>query len=112
MTVTRWTPIGLGRSGERVLKTPVSGMVGSPAGWVCQDVAVGEVEPGEHDELVAGLDAMEGVGEGGVDLEGRFGCAFERLVGRVGGPTQRRVDDADWMHQVGLAFAHRSQSRI
>jgi hypothetical protein len=26
VTVTRWTPIGFGRSGKRVLKTPVSGI--------------------------------------------------------------------------------------
>jgi hypothetical protein len=32
VTVTRWTPIGFGRSGERVRKTPVSGMFGSQHG--------------------------------------------------------------------------------
>src|SRR5262249_13195360 len=32
VTVTRCTPIGFGRSGERVRKTPVSGMLSSPLG--------------------------------------------------------------------------------
>ena len=31
-TVTRWRPIGLGRSGERVAKTPVSRRLGSERG--------------------------------------------------------------------------------
>jgi hypothetical protein len=64
------------------------------------------VQPGEQDEFVSGLDAVESVGEGGVDLEQRVRCAFERLIGSVAGQTERRVDDADRMHHVRLGFGH------
>lgn len=55
-----------------------------------QDSAVGEVQPGEQDQLVAGPEAMECVDEAWVDLEQRVGCALERLVGRFDGRAQRR----------------------
>src|SRR6266511_5823369 len=34
--VTRWRPMGLGRSEERVANTPVNGVFGSPRGCVCK----------------------------------------------------------------------------
>jgi hypothetical protein len=71
-----------------------------------EDVAVGEVEQGEQDQFVAGLDAVECVGEGGVDLELRLGCTFECLVGRAGARAQRRADDADRAQHVWVAFVH------
>jgi len=54
-----------------------------------EDAAVGDVQPGEHDELVAGLDAVKAVGNGGIELEPRLRCAFERLIGSVGGAAKR-----------------------
>jgi hypothetical protein len=50
---------------------------------------VGDVQPGEHDELVTGLDAVKPVGNGGIELEPRLRCAFERLIGSVGGGAER-----------------------
>jgi hypothetical protein len=58
VTVTRWTPIGFGRSGERVLKTPGEWEVRVPGRVGLEDVSVGEVEPGEQDEVVADADPM------------------------------------------------------
>jgi hypothetical protein len=48
-----------------------------------EDVAVGEVQPGEQDQLVADLNPMKSVAEGRVDVEHGAGCALERLVGGV-----------------------------
>jgi hypothetical protein len=49
-----------------------------------EDAAVGEVQPGEHVELI-GLDAVKPVDNGGIELELRPRCAFERVIGSVGG---------------------------
>jgi hypothetical protein len=63
--------------------------VGVARGMCQEDAAVGEVQPGEHDELVAGLDALKPVGNGGIELEPRLRCAFERLIGSVGWGAER-----------------------
>jgi hypothetical protein len=71
-----------------------------------EHVAVSEVEPGEHDRLVAGADEVQRVDEGGVDLEQRWRCAPERLVGRVLGCAERRPDDTDRLYDVSRAVVH------
>src|SRR5207302_2389983 len=60
--------------------------VGVARGMRQEDAAVGEVQPGEHDELIAGLDAVK---PGGIELEPRLRCAFERLIGSVGWGAKR-----------------------
>ncbi len=105
VTVTRWTPIGFGRSGERVLKTPVSGMRSSPVGWVWRTRRSARCK-GEHDQLVTRFDAVQRVGERGIDLQQRFRCARECLVGGTGDRAQRRANDPDWVQQVGLGLVH------
>jgi hypothetical protein len=50
-----------------------------------EDASVGEVQPGEHDQLVTRLDAVQGVGERGIDLQERL----RRALGLVGGIGDR-----------------------
>jgi hypothetical protein len=76
-----------------------------------EDVAVGEVKPGEQDQLVARLYAVKPVGDGWIDLEQRLRCALECLIRGVGGSAERRPDDADRVHDVPLALRHACKSR-
>src|SRR5262245_25414633 len=85
-------------AGER--DVGVSGRVG------LEDISVGEVEPGEQDQLVADADAMKRVAEDGLDLEQRFGCALEGLIRGLSRRAQRRADDADRTDRVLLDFVH------
>ena len=106
VTVTAVDPIGFGRSGRACLEDAGQRDCRVPRGVGLEDFAVGEMEPGQHDQFVTGLDAVQRVEEGGLDLEQRLGCALERLVGGVGGRVQTGADDADRMHDVGIAFGH------
>ena len=77
---TRWSPIGFGRSGERVLKTPCSALDSIPP-WVhSQHVATGPIEPGEEQDLLAGLDAVEAFDDSGIEDEPGVGGAFVALI--------------------------------
>jgi hypothetical protein len=71
-----------------------------------EDVSVGEVEPGEQDQLVAGVDPMQCVRVASIDLEDGGGCAFECLVRRLFWRGQRRPDDADLAYRVWLDPLH------
>jgi hypothetical protein len=57
VTLTVWRPIGFGRSGERVVKTPGSGRSRSHTRVDAQDRPVGQVQPGQDDEPVPRGDA-------------------------------------------------------
>src|SRR5262249_18795168 len=70
------------------------------------NLAIGEVQPGEQYQLVTRLDPVERVGERGVDLEQRRGCAFGRLIGGVRYGAERRGEDPDRMDDVGPGLDH------
>ena len=95
VTVTRWSPIGFGRSGERVAKTPVSGLRGSLRGRYFEHVALPLVEPREHENVVSRLDAVEPAQEFRVDVDRGVGRAFVALTRRILSIRQRRPHDAD-----------------
>jgi hypothetical protein len=57
-------------------------------------------------DVVAGLEAVQCVGEDGFDLEQGVGCFLRCLVRGVGDRAQRRADNADRMDQVPLLLAH------
>ena len=75
-----------------------------------EDVAVGEVQPGEQDELVARLYALKPVGERWIDLEQRLRCAFECLIRSVGGKAERRANDADRVREIPLVLCRAGKS--
>jgi hypothetical protein len=50
----RWSPMGLGRCGDRVLKTPSSCRAVSPPGVNTQYVPPSAIQPGEEKHLLAG----------------------------------------------------------
>jgi hypothetical protein len=83
-------------------------MIGVPS---MEDVPVGEVQPGEQDQLVADADSVQRGADAGLDLEQGFGRALERLVRSVRRRTQCRADDADSVDRVGLASRHSCESR-
>ena len=71
-----------------------------------KDVAVGEMQPGQQDQLVPYLDAVEGGLERRVDVELRAGSVLEGLVRGVGSRPERRADDADRLQGVYLEGIH------
>jgi hypothetical protein len=46
-----------------------------------QDLAVSEMQPGQDDQFVARLEAMQGVGERGIDLEQCLGAPSNAWLG-------------------------------
>jgi len=76
-----------------------------------EDASVGEVQPGEHDQLVARLDAVQRFGESWLDLQKRLRCALG-LVGGIGHRAERRANHADRVHSVrlGLHLVRKSHS--
>lgn len=58
-TRTRCSPIGFGRSCERVLKTPCSAFSGSSRGWTRSTSRHAAVEPGQDDDLVPFLKPVQ-----------------------------------------------------
>jgi hypothetical protein len=56
-TTTRCSPIGLGRSDERVAKTPVKGLVGTSRGVNLEDLPIRAMQPRDHRELISFGDA-------------------------------------------------------
>ena len=79
---TRWTPMGLGRSADRVLNTP--------RGWPRQVVARahdehvpgGAIEPRQHQDRLADVEVPEAVGELGGDDQIGLGRALVALLRR------------------------------
>jgi hypothetical protein len=93
--VTGCNPIGLGRSGERVLKTPWIGLAGIVARPGLQHVALAAVEPGEDEDLVADLDPVQGLNQIGLEDDPRLGRPLVSLLRSVRPIGERRFDPAD-----------------
>ena len=99
--VTRWRPRGFGRSGDRVANTPVSGRLSSPRGSHLQHVALGLVQPGDDEQLVAQLYALEPFDDRRRQLDPGVRRSLVALTGRRRAVRERRPDDADRVELVG-----------
>ncbi len=104
-TSTRWRPMGLGRSGERVLKTPTSGLARSSRGWVRRTSRRSPVEPRENDDPVARPDVLQPFQHAGDELEPCVGRSFVALLRRGRPVGQGRPDRSDRRHLV-TRWAH------
>ena len=60
-----------------------------------EHVPVGAIEPGEDEELVAELDALQTLEHVGLEAEPRVGRTLVPLLGRGVHVGQRRFDPAD-----------------
>ena len=109
-TSTRCSPIGFGRSAERVANTPVSGLPGVVPGMNLEHFPVGLVEPGEENDFVAGLDRVERLDEGREDLDPRVGGALMTLLGSLRRVLEAAVDAPDRNHLGGSAGIHLERS--
>lgn len=83
-TSTRCSPMGFGRWGDRVLKTPSFALEVSPRGCTVKTSRRGAIEPGDDDDLIAEPDALETLKDIRIEDQPGFGCAF------VGLPWGRR----------------------
>ena len=102
VTSTRWRPTGLGRSADLVLKTPCCGRVDVVARVHDQHVTPGTIEPRQHQDAVAGVEALEPLDE----LVGEDELRVRRpliALSRCGSEIdERRANPPDRMHTVLL----------
>ena len=82
-TRTRCKPMGLGRLGALVLKTPASGRLMIAARMDPQHGPVGLVQPAQHDDLLADRDAVQARLNLGIQDQVRVRCAFIPLPRRI-----------------------------
>ena len=92
---------GVGAVGAAGGEDAGEGIVLVAAGMDGEGVAAGEVEPGDEDDLVAFLGAVEGRGEVGVDGDPGIWGAFVTLFGGVGAVFYGGLDEADWLDGEG-----------
>ena len=71
-----------------------------------QDVAPRLVEPRDDDNLVAGLDPLEALEDGRLELDHRVRRALVPLAGSRGAVDEPRPDDADRLQQIGVRLNH------
>ena len=57
--------------------------------------SIGQVEPGQHQQVRSWLHPVQRVGVAGVDLEHRWRRSCVRLPGRVLDASEARADDPD-----------------
>ena len=60
-----------------------------------ENVTLRLVQPCEHQQVLAGLDPVERGQEIRLDLNPGIGRSLEALLGRIGGPPQRRTHPPD-----------------
>jgi hypothetical protein len=75
-----------------------------------QYVAPGEMEPGEDEDAVSGVDPTEALDEGGIEQEPGVGRALLALLRRGGGIGERRLDGSD-RRQLVRGLPHAISSR-
>src|SRR5262249_33897330 len=63
-------------------------------------VAIGAVQPGDHDDVVAGRNPQEGARNVRVDFQPGVRRAFGALSRRLVQCSKRRSNEADWMNGV------------
>ena len=113
-TVTVCRPMGFGRSGERVAKTPVMGRAGSLRGRVSSVVPVRSVQPGQQHDDRSRFNPLQCWSNLLVEDQLGLGRPLVALPRRSFQLTQRRTYDADPANVIGL-HAHltpRSQSML
>jgi hypothetical protein len=77
-----------------------------------EHVALRAIEPGEDEELVAGLDALQPVENVRLEGDPRIGCALVALPGRRRRVGERRLDPADCPEVEGQRYGRVIQSMI
>ena len=73
-------------------------------------VAIGPVKPGQDEELVSGLDALEPLDDVGLEDQPRIGRALVALLGRRLRVRERRGDPADCPDVESQRYGRVSQS--
>lgn len=92
---------GVGAVGGAGGEDSGDGVGGIGAGVDAEGFALGLVEPGEDPDVLIGVEAFEGLGVGGEDLEGGGGCAAGLAWG-VGAVGEGGADVADLGENHGL----------
>jgi len=100
--------MGLGRSGERVLKTPSGGRCGVVARTGDEHVTAGPVEPGQHDDLHAGSDSADRLGDLGLKGEPRGRRALVSLPRSLRPVGQWPLHPSDRQDLIARFPHHRS----
>ena len=86
--------MGFGRLGEQVLNTPVSGWAHVVLGMRAQLVAVRQVKPGEHHDLIARSQVLGALRDMLIEADPRQRRAFA-LVRRIVEDAQGRLHPPD-----------------
>ena len=100
-TSTWCRPIGLGRSADRVLNTPRCGLAASSRGMDDEEVSAGTIQPGQHDDVVTGLEVTKPLLHRRLELEPGGGCSFVTLLRCRSQVDQLRLDPADHPELIG-----------
>ena len=101
---TRWRPIGFGRSADRVLNTPVSGLAGLSLGCT---TSTSRRARSSHvsTRTSTGFEVAQSLAEPLVEDQPGVWSTFVSLFRRGFRIEQRRLDPADW-RQLILSIAH------
>ena len=77
-----------------------------------EHIALRAIEPGEDEQVVTGLDAMQPVDDVRLEDDPRIGRALVALPGRRRRVGERRLDPADWAEVEGQRYGRVIQSMI
>src|SRR5512134_1290713 len=104
-TWTRCRPIGFGRSGERVAKTPFNGFCGTSRGCT-RSVSRSPWWSHVRYDFTSRSNSVERLDKRRIDLHPCLWCPLPALLGSVLSDFNLRANEANWTQRIGRYRSH------